>query len=437
LPTHLTDPRPRFGRACRTPCAGEHRAAEENPSGSEKTAFIDAHDQSVAPFGHQEATVARIDLTPDVTRLLRGLRAGADAIIADAIAICEVPAPTMAESRRAAHVARRMQELGLGTPATDAEGDVICELPGRDGRPTVMLTAHLDTVFAEDVPVTVRREGTRLFAPGIGDNSVAVAALLHLGVALRDLPDRGTLILAANVGEEGLGNLRGMKALWAQYGLRANAWLVLEGATFNRAVRTGVCSRRLEITYRAKGGHSWLDFGAPSAVHALGRLIAQIAQVRVPVEPRTTYNVGIVRGGTTVNTIAADASLVLDMRSEDPGELARLSDVVDRLAGAIAAASGVDAHANVLAERAGGRLPPSHPLIALVEEAASHVGMPVRWESASTDANVPLSHGAAAVCLGIAQGDGAHTLGESLDISLLPQGVQQVFLVAATLLRGG
>lgn len=380
--------------------------------------------------------MALIDLTPDVVRLLRGLYAGADAIVADAIAICEVPAPTFAESRRAAHVARRMQEVGLGTPATDAEGDVICELPGRDDRPTVMLTAHLDTVFAEGVPITVRREGTRLFAPGIGDNSVAVAAMLHLGVALRDLPDRGALILAGNVGEEGLGNLRGMKALWARYGERVDAWIVLEGATFNRAVHTGVCSRRLEVTYRAGGGHSWLNFGEPSAVHALGRLIDQIAQVRVPAEPKTTYNVGIVRGGTTVNTIAADASLVLDMRSEDPGELARLGDTIDRLVAAIAAASGVGARTEVLGERPGGRLPPGHPLIALVEEAASQVGAPLRWESASTDANVPLSHGAAAVCLGIAKGDGVHTLGESLDISLLPQGVQQAFLVAATLLRG-
>jgi len=380
--------------------------------------------------------VAPIDLTPDLAGPLRALHAGVDALIADAIAICEVPAPTFAESRRAQHVAGRMRELGLGTPATDAEGNVICELPGRDDRPTVMLTAHLDTVFAEGVPVTVRREGSRLFAPGIGDNSVAVAALLHLGVALRDLPGRGTLLLAANVGEEGLGNLRGMKALWTQYGQRVDTWIVLEGATFNRAVHTGVCSRRLEVTYRARGGHSWLNFGAPSAVHALGRLIDQIAQVWVPVEPKTTYNVGVVRGGTTVNTIAADASLVLDMRSEDPGELARLSDVVDRLVGAIAAASGVDAHTDVLGQRAGGRLPPGHPLIALVEEAAAHVETPLRWESASTDANVPLSHGAAAVCLGIARGDGAHTLDESLDVSLLPQGVRQTFLVAATLLRG-
>jgi acetylornithine deacetylase/succinyl-diaminopimelate desuccinylase-like protein len=373
--------------------------------------------------------------TPAVRQGLDALDAHLADVIADAIAICEVPAPTFQEARRAAHVSRRMRELGLGDPKTDPEGDVFCELPGAAGRPTVVLMAHLDTVFGPDA-VSVKRDGNRLHAPGIGDNSMGVAAMLHVGRMLKDLPDRGTLVLAANVGEEGLGNLRGAKAVWAQYGSKADAWIILEGGTFNRGVHTGVCSRRLAVTYTAGGGHSWTDFGRPSAIHALGRLIDQVAQIKVPSDPKTTYNVGIIRGGTTVNTIAAQASLVLDLRSEDPEALARLDGVVGGLITAIAQASGVESHVEILGDRPGGRLPEGHRLITLVERTAAALGIPVRWESSSTDANVPLSHGAAAVCLGIAKGEGAHSAGESLDVSVLPRGLTQTYLVTAALLRG-
>lgn len=176
---------------------------------------------------------------PEVTSRLQRLDAHLDDIIEDAITICEVPAPPFAESRRAAHVAARITALGLGSPRTDAVGNVIRELPGAASGPTVMVTAHLDTVFGAEVPIVVRRDGHRLAGPGIGDNSMALAAMLWLGVTLADLPDRGTLVMAANVGEEGLGNLRGQKALWEQFGARADAWVILEGGTFNRAVRGG------------------------------------------------------------------------------------------------------------------------------------------------------------------------------------------------------
>lgn len=367
---------------------------------------------------------------------LRFLEEHLDDVVAEAVAICQVPAPTFHEARRAAHVLKRMEALGLGGPRMDEAGDVICEVPGDSVLPSVVLMAHLDTVFELQTPVQVRRDGTMLYGPGIGDNSMALAALLWLGRALADLPGRGTLILAANVGEEGLGNLRGAKALWEQYGQKASAWVVLEGATFNRAARVGVCSRRLSITYRTTGGHSWKDFGRPSAIHALGRLIDQIVQIRVPAEPRTTYNVGVVRGGTTVNTIAAEASLVLDMRSEDPEALARLDRTVRGLTTALAEAAGVEPAVEIVGDRPGGRLPPEHRLIALVEETAAALGAPVTWEAASTDTNVPLSHGAAAVCLGIARGENLHTVDEALDVSDALLGLQQAYLVAAALLRG-
>jgi acetylornithine deacetylase/succinyl-diaminopimelate desuccinylase-like protein len=372
----------------------------------------------------------------DLQAGLRLLEEHLQDIMDEAMAICRVPAPTFHEARRAAHVLKRMEALDLGVPRMDDAGDVICELPGNSAFPAVVLMAHLDTVFDLQTPLQVRRDGTMLYGPGVGDNSMALAALLWLGRALLDLPGRGTLIMAANVGEEGLGNLRGAKALWERYGQEASAWVVLEGATFNRAARVGVCSRRLSITYRTTGGHSWKDFGRPNAIHALGRLIDQIAQIRVPADPRTTYNVGVVRGGTTVNTIAAEAGLVLDMRSEDPEALTRLDRAVRTLAGAVAEAAGVEPTVEIVGDRPGGALPPDHPLVALVEETSAALGVPVTWEAASTDTNVPLSHGAAAVCLGIARGENLHTVDEVLDVADALQGLQQAYLVVAALLRG-
>lgn len=389
------------------------------------------------PAGSGDAVEkTRASMDAEVQRGLRSLEAAVPRVIEEAIGICQVPAPTFHEARRAGHVVERMRALGLGDPRTDEAGDVICELSGDPGGPTVVLMAHLDTVFGPQTPIEVRREGDLLYGPGIGDNSMALAAMLWLGRTLRDLSGRGTLILAANVGEEGLGNLRGAKAVWEQFGGRADAWIILEGATFNRGVRVGVCSRRVAVTYRTGGGHSWLDFGQPSAVHALGALINGIAQIRVPSEPKTTYNVGVIEGGRSVNTIAPEASLTLDMRSEDARALAALEETVRGLVEAVARAAGVEAAIEVVGDRPGGRLPPDHPLVRLVEDTAASLKTPIHWEPGSTDANVPLAHGAAAVCLGVAIGRHLHSVDEVLDVSALPAGLRQAYLVLAALLRG-
>ncbi len=365
---------------------------------------------------------------------LRRLEARIADIIEDAVAICQVPAPPFQEAARAAYVARRMEALDLQPTRMDHVGDVLCELPGAPGLPTVVLMAHLDTVFGPETPIAVRRDGHLLYGPGIGDNSVALAAMLWLGRIVKDLPGRGTLVLAANVGEEGLGNLRGARAVWEQFGDLADTWVILEGGVFNRPACAGIASRRLSITYRADGGHSWGDFGRPSAIHALGRLIDQISQIRVPTDPKTTYNVGVIQGGRTVNTIAQEANLILDMRSEDPDALAALERAARGLVDAVAGASGVRAAIDVVGDRSGGRLPPDHWLITLVDEAAAAVGVPAAWRASSTDANVPLGHGASAVCLGIAKGENFHSTDEVLDVSVLPQGLRQTYLVLSALL---
>ena len=357
-------------------------------------------------------------------------------VIEDGIAISEVPAPTFQEGPRGEFVGRRMQALGLPAPRTDAEGNVICELAGAPGRGTVVVMAHLDTVFGLETPLKVRREGNVLHGPGIGDNSMAVAGMLWLGEALRDLPHRGSLVLAANVGEEGLGNLRGARALWAQYHDRATAWIALEGAMSAEVVNLGIPSRRLQIAYRGPGGHSWRDFGRPSAIHALGSLIDQIAQIRPPVSPKTTYNIGGISGGRSVNTIAQDAELVLDMRSEDATALGELERQVRGLIEAIGAAAGMRSEVAVVGDRPGGRLPDGHWLARIIDMAATELNMKLRWKSASTDGNVPLSHGAPAVTLGIAKGDNLHAVDEFLDVTpMLPNLKLDYLVLASALLR--
>jgi acetylornithine deacetylase/succinyl-diaminopimelate desuccinylase-like protein len=380
--------------------------------------------------------LAELTTIPAIGAGWQFLEANLAQIVDEAVSICEIPAPPFQEARRAEYVAQRMEALALGPVRRDSEGNVICELSGSAEHPPVVLTAHLDTVFGHDTPIVVRREGHLLQGPGIGDNSMAVAALLWLGRGLKDLPGRSPLVLGANVGEEGLGNLRGIRALWDQFGDRAGAWVILEGGILNHPSQVGVCVRRLSIRYRTEGGHSWSHFGRPSAIHALGRLIDQIAQINVPREPKTTYNVGVIQGGRGVNTIAPEASLVLDLRSVEPDALAALERAARSLTAAVADASGVQFTIEVLSDRAGGRLRSGHRLAALVEEAAATVGVPIEWRASSTDANVPLSHGAAAVCLGLAKGENVHAEDEVLDVSLLPQGLRQAYLVLSALLLG-
>jgi len=371
-------------------------------------------------------------------RLAAGLAAllgAVPAIVDDAAAICQVPAPTFHEAERAAFVQRRGAALGLGEGTSDGVGNVIWELPGEASRAVLVLTAHLDTVFGPEVRGEVVRRGPVLAAPGIGDNSLGVAAMLHLAcVAAQHAKPRGTLVAAANVGEEGLGNLRGMRALWDRYGDRAGGWVVLEGGSFGDAEVVGIASRRYRISVTAGGGHSWRDFGQPSAIHALAHLITACTSLPVPADPRTTYNVGVVDGGTSVNTIAAAASCLLDLRSESATALAALDERVQALAREAAAATGTAMQLDVVGDRAGGRLPADHWIVSLVNSAASEVKSPVEWKTGSTDANVPLSHGAPAVCLGIGRGRELHTLGEEVDTSMMAVALGLVYRVVAAML---
>lgn len=367
---------------------------------------------------------------------IAALERARDAVLDDAVAICEEPAPTFREVARGALIRRLAAGLGLGEGAVDDVGNAIWELPGDPALATVVVSAHMDTVFGMEIRPRVERRGSVLAAPGIGDNSLGVAAMMHLADAIRrELAPRGTLVAAANVCEEGLGNLRGMRALWDRYGSRAGSWVVLEGGTFNAVEAAGIGSRRYRITARGPGGHSWQDFGQPSAIHGLARMIAGLSGMEIPSGERTTYNVGVISGGTSVNTIAAEASCLLDLRSEGRQGLAQIESRVRMLADAAAAAERISFDFDLVGDRAGGRLPVDHWLIRLVESSAAATGTEIQWQAGSTDANVPLSHGAPAVCLGIGQGRNLHTVHEEVDTASVAPALQMAYRVIAALLQ--
>lgn len=346
------------------------------------------------------------------------------------IALCEIPAPTFAEARRAAHVQRRFAECGLTGVRTDEVGNVYGWLPGGELGPAVLLVAHLDTVFPEGTDCTVRRGDGTLHAPGIGDNCSNLAALIVLADALQrtGLRFRRRIVFAATVGEEGLGDLRGIRHLVQSLKGELGAVVAVDGGLGN-LMHQAIASRRYKVTCRTGGGHSWSHFGVPSAIHALGRIIARLSYLDVPAEPRTTYNVGVISGGTSVNTIAAEASLLLDLRSVSPDSLARLDRQAAAIWNEVATEAGVTVTAELIGNRPGGSIAPDHPLCLAVRAVHRDLGIATQSLPSSTDANIPLSLGIPAVTIGVTTGGNGHRLDEYIHLAPVPTGLQQLLLL--------
>jgi acetylornithine deacetylase/succinyl-diaminopimelate desuccinylase-like protein len=344
-----------------------------------------------------------------------------------AVEIQQIPAPTFAEAARAEFVRQKFNEAGLVEVEQDDLGNVYARRPGGSGRP-ILVSAHLDTVFTANTDLTVTRDAQRIAGPGIGDNSLAVAGLLGLAWALDaaqvHLP--GAVWLVANVGEEGLGDLRGMRAVMDRLGEQVAATLVLEGVGLGTLIQHGIGSRRYKIEVQALGGHSWSDFGQTSAIHTLVRLAHPLTYLKVPSTPKTTFNIGVIEGGTSVNTIAETASLLLDLRSESAEDLHRLVQEVEQLVGAFAAG---DARLTleVIGDRPAGRLDPDHPLYQLAERVLHEVGVAeVSARAGSTDANIPLARGYPALCLGLTTGGNMHRLSEYIEVEPFQRGLTQL-----------
>jgi len=378
-----------------------------------------------------------------VAHVLEFLRANASATTDEQVRITEIAAPPFHEAARAAYMKKLLSAAGLRVEI-DATGNVIGEYAGAS-QDIVMLAAHLDTVFPAGTNVTVKREGGRLLAPGISDNGTGLAALLAVARALREVKIKtsNTIFFVADVGEEGEGNLRGMRALVDAYKKRLKYVIALDGSATEYVTTAALASRRVEIAVTGPGGHSWSDFGLPNPIHALGRGIARFVAAHVPESPRTSFNIGEIEGGTSVNSIPSRALMKVDLRSESEAELSKLeaflrdsvqSGIDEEMAaardrGMAGGSSTLDLRVSVLGVRPAGELPESSPLLAALLAADTRLGNRSRRERSSTDANVPLSAGIQAISLGAGgRSGGAHTIEEWYDPTNRDLGLQRVAL---------
>ena len=354
------------------------------------------------------------------------------AVVETAISIQQIAAPTFAEYQRGAWVEAHMRRIGLADVASDAIGNVYGRVPGRIAGGALLVAAHLDTVFPASTNLAIRREGQRIYGPGLGDNSLGVAGLLHLGQALREqhITPEHDIWLVANVGEEGLGDLRGMRAAVERLRGQISTAIALEGTGHDRIVHEAIGVRRYQITATAAGGHSWQNFGAPSAIHTLVRLAARFTELVLP-QPRSSFNIGIIEGGTSINAIAEHASLLLDLRSIETDGLAELIRQVEQhVAVARATQPEVAIEMATVGDRPPGRIPRDHPLVKMATAAYQAAGTSVSYGIGSTDANVPLSMGIPAVCVGVGDGANAHRLDEYIETQRIAAGMRALLWLA-------
>ena len=378
--------------------------------------------------------------SPAVQESLTWLADGLDQVLDETVHLCRIPAPTFEEAERAAYVAARMRAIGLTEVQIDAIHNVSGMLSTSSPGPTTLVAAHLDTVFPRATPLQVRCTKQRLYGPGIGDNCVAVAAMLRVAEAMRCLQPAppGRVIFAASVGEEGLGNLCGIRVLLETWHGQIDTVIAVEGHGIDEVRTTGIGSTRLEITFAGPGGHSWGAFGTPSAIHAMGTAIHKISRLKVPHDPKTTFNVGVVNGGGSVNTIAPRATMLLDLRSVHPAQLAQVEKRVARLLQDVQHDTGVQVQSRIVGQRPAAALDTNHPLCQGVSTIRKYLRLrPAIFSAASTDANLPLSLGIPAVCLGITRGALAHTVQEYIDTAPVPGGMKQLLLTILHSLQPG
>lgn len=384
--------------------------------------------------------VSRLAAAPAMAALRHALSSCVPQLLDEAVAIQQIPAPTFHEERRAAYVRGRFAKMPSIDPnsiSVDDLHNVYACLPGKDPTmPAVLVSAHTDTVFEQHTPLTAHRHTYTIHGPGIGDNSLGVAALLALadlfGTAERFPAD---IWFVANSREEGMGDLGGIRGVYERLKDRIGHAIVIEGMALGHIYIGGIAVRRLKITCTAPGGHSWLHFGKPSAIHALMRLGAQIAALRPPESPRTTYNIGVVSGGQSVNTVAAHAEMLLDMRSETREGLAALERTIMGLVEGARMAE-VGFKVEVVGDRPAGHIPKTHPLPALAADVMRHIGQVATFESGSTDANLLLAAGLPTVTIGITTGANAHRTDEYIDLPPVWDGMYQLALLVAGIAEG-
>ena len=274
---------------------------------------------------HVQAAVDKLTASETIKAAIEAVKRDDEKTLADQIAITEVEAPPFHEDVRAKDMVRRFEELGLKA-TIDEEGNVLARRAGTGNGPTLVLAAHLDTVFPAGTNPKVRKEGDRYLAPGISDDARGLAVILQVLRTLQEFKVEtvGDILFVCSVGEEGNGDLRGSKYLFNKSGIQIDGFISVDGVNVNRVLRGATGSKRYRVHYDGPGGHSWNAFGTPSAIHAIGRAIAKISDIQTKTDPKTTFTCGTIHGGTTVNSIAAHVEMELDMRSAGASELDEL-----------------------------------------------------------------------------------------------------------------
>lgn len=386
-----------------------------------------------APEGDPAATVRKLVGSPAFKTAVARLDADFDRTVADIVTLTEIPAPPFKEEARAKAYLEMLKDHGLSDVAMDAEGNVMGVRPGTATRgkgPFVIIAAHLDTVFPEGTDVKVRREGTRLMAPGIGDDTRGLATLLAYVRAMdaAGIKTRSDILFVGNVGEEGPGDLRGVRYLFNKgpYKDRISAFFSMDGSDPSRIVDAGTGSKRYRVTFKGPGGHSYGAFGAVNPMTAMAKSVVDLYAVEAPKAPKTTYSASVTGGGTSVNSIPSEVFMEFDMRSESAAELAKLDKtLIGILDGATAAENAarstrfgkVSYDPKVIGERPAGGTPADAPIVTLTAAAVSAFGFKPEHGASSTDANLPMSLGIPAVTIGSGGKAGrAHALDEWIDV---------------------
>ena len=379
---------------------------------------------------------------PEVRAALASARAAEERTIEDQIRFCEVPAPPFGEARRGEQLRQAFVTVGLEDVRVDLAGNVIGERPGTARGPRLVIASHLDTVFPDGTDVTVRKGRGMLRGPGIGDNCRGLALLVAIGRAIANVPTPGTIMFVGTVGEEGLGDLRGVKALLTEtLNGQVDRFVSIDGpGTYLTTVAVG--SHRYRVTFSGPGGHSFGAFGMANPAHALGRAVAKIADLKVPVNPRATFNVGRIGGGTSVNAIPAEAWMEVDLRSSDPAALASLDRQFQELVDSAALEENdrwgrieeVTVVKELVGDRPAGSTPVDAPIVQVARAVARALDLSVSMGEGSTDANFPISLEIPAITIGGGgRGSGAHSLNESFETTNSWQGTLNAVLLTLAL----
>ena len=403
-------------------------------------------------FPNVQQEVARLSSLPEIRSAFAWLRAQEPQFAHWQLELARIPAPPFGEAARGTWLAEKFRELGLDDVHNDDVGNVFGTHPGR-GKGYVALSAHIDTVFPAGTPLNIKQQGSRLYGPGVSDNGAGVTAMLAIAALLCAVRIRHDLhfVFMGNVGEEGEGDLRGMRHIFS-----APRWkdsiaysLVLDGAGSDTIVAEALGSRRFEVIVRGPGGHSWSDFGAPNPILVLARAIQAFTETPVPLSPKTTFNVGVIRGGTSVNSIPESASMRVDIRSTSMAEMERLeqalrlaldhavedeSQASEKRASSQRRPFGLSCEVVVIGNRPAGELDSNARILQVIRAVDAQLGNAAQVQRASTDANIPLSLSREAIAIGGGGlGGGAHTLQEWFDCSGRELGLKRILLTLLAL----